>query len=821
MQKKILVAAVLAQFSCFTIAVEKPQFDASLFQGSVNVDRYLNNDSDLSNYGINGTSTIDLYLNGKLVKANFKIRSAMNPTLNKFEGCLSLTQLEMLRIPDPKQVLECYFVSDLIPSSSWKFEPSNFKLDYTIPQASLIRQRDGYIDPSKWDEGISALFIKHNSNYYFTQYDNSDNSQYLSSNLKVGSNIGLWQFRHDGFVRISDDEYDYNTLNTYVQRPISSIGSNIILGESYTSEGLFGSLSYTGIKLETDKRMWPQSQLGYAPEVNGVALTNALVSVMQNGQIIREITVPPGPFVINDLNDTKNNGDLQVIIRESDGVVNTFTVPYSSVPLSVRPGNEVFNIVTGKIRGYDDVNSWFAQGTIQHGVSNQLTLNSGVRIGKDYQSYMSGGVLATSIGAFGFKGTYAFTQAHESEPATKGWQLETSFSRSFDTGMHLSLLAYRYSSAGYMELVDVLSRREQISNGATGYISDTFNQRNRFTVSLSQSLAEFGSLNMSGSLVDYYDQDKANINYQATYNNNWNSLSYNLSVGRQFSFTNSTEGKYETTMALGVSIPFDAFDRWSTVGFNYTKSDAGESATINVAGTIGEKAQASYSAYAGYESGNNAYGANMSTRTRYGNLSFGAASGEGYNRVSAGMSGTVIAHSGGLTFGPYVSDSFALVHAEGGEGLQLLNGQGAQIDGNGYAIYPSLMSYRYSDVALGATADTYSNVDLNTSSKKVVPYAGAVVKVSFETITGYAMLISTTLENGEYPPMGADAFDDSGMSVGMVGQAGQVYVRLNKSAKGITLHWNDNKECFIPINLTLLDKKAPLNSYSQTCETIK
>ncbi|WP_413283747.1 fimbria/pilus outer membrane usher protein [Vibrio sp. MA40-2] len=821
MQKKIFIATALTLLSCFAMAVEKPQFDASLFQGSVNVDRYLNSDSDLSNYGINGTSTIDLYLNGKLVKANFEIRSAMNAKLDKFEGCFSLTQLDVLRVPAPKHNLECYFVSDLIPSSSWKFEPSNFKLDYTIPQAALIREREGYIDPSKWDGGISALFIKHNSNYYFTQYDDSQNHQYLNSNFKVGSNIGLWQFRHDGFVRISDDEHDYSALNTYVQRPIASIASNVILGESYTSEGLFGSVSYTGIKLETDKRMWPQSQLGYAPEVNGVALTNAHVSVLQNGQVIREITVPPGPFVINDLNDTKSNGDLQVIIRESDGVVNTYTVPYSSVPLSIRPGNEVYNVATGNVRGYDNVNSWFAQATIQHGMSNFLTLNSGVRLGEDYQAYMSGGVIATPIGAFGFKGTYAFTQAYESEPASKGWQLETSFARSFDTGMHLSLLAYRYSSKGYMSLTDVLGRREQISTGTSGYVSDTFNQRNRFTISLSQSLAEFGSLNVSGSIADYYDQDNANINYQAAYSNSWNNVSYNLSLGRQYSFTNSTDGRYETTMAVGVSIPFDIFDRWSTVSFNYTQSDSGETATTSIAGTIGEKAQMSYSAYAGHESGNNTYGANLSTRTRYGNVSFSAATGQGYNRVSAGMSGTILAHSGGVTFGPYVSDAFALVHAEDGQGLQLLNGQGAQIDGNGYAIFPSLMSYRYSNVALGATPDTYSNVDLKTGSQKVVPYSGAVVKVTFETITGYAVLIATTLENGEYPPMGADAFDDTGMSVGMVGQAGQVYVRLNESAKGVTLRWNDNRECFIPINPTSLDKTAALNTYSQTCEQKK
>ncbi|EPN47045.1 fimbrial usher protein, partial [Pseudomonas syringae pv. actinidiae ICMP 18807] len=59
-------------------------------------------------------------------------------------------------------------------------------------------------------------------------------------------------------------------------------------------------------------------------------------------------------------------------------------------------------------------------------------------------------------------------------------------------------------------------------------------------------------------------------------------------------------------------------------------------------------------------------------------------------------------HSGGLTLGPYLGDSFALVEAKGASGARLMNAQGAAIDGNGYALLPSLLPYRYNNIALSA-----------------------------------------------------------------------------------------------------------------------
>lgn len=67
----------------------------------------------------------------------------------------------------------------------------------------------------------------------------------------------------------------------------------------------------------------------------------------QLGQIIYETSVPPGAFVIRNLYNTQDRGDLQVEMVEANGRILTFTVPYASVSDSVRPGNWQYEVAMG------------------------------------------------------------------------------------------------------------------------------------------------------------------------------------------------------------------------------------------------------------------------------------------------------------------------------------------------------------------------------------------------------------------------------------------------------------------------------------------
>nr|WP_196908528.1 fimbria/pilus outer membrane usher protein [Candidatus Symbiopectobacterium sp. 'North America'] len=48
---------------------------------------------------------------------------------------------------------------------------------------------------------------------------------------------------------------------------------------------------------------------------------------------------------------------MQVEVVEANGRISTFTVPYASVPDSVRPGNWQYEVAMGRVRHLNSINS--------------------------------------------------------------------------------------------------------------------------------------------------------------------------------------------------------------------------------------------------------------------------------------------------------------------------------------------------------------------------------------------------------------------------------------------------------------------------------
>ncbi|CQR22501.1 putative outer membrane usher protein [Yersinia enterocolitica] len=82
----------------------------------------------------------------------------------------------------------------------------------------------------------------------------------------------------------------------------------------------------------------------------------------------------------------------------------------------------------------------------------------------------------------------------------------------------------------------------------------------------------------------------------------------------------------------------------------------------------------------------------------------------------------------------------------------------------------------------------------------MVPYSGAAVKVKFETLTGYAVLIQTQAAEGEGLPLGADVYSGKDELVGMVGQGNQIYARVKDKKGSLYVRWGDNsnEQCELP-----------------------
>ncbi|WP_216082153.1 fimbrial outer membrane usher protein [Citrobacter sp. MGH 55] len=820
-------------------------FDPALLQGSdfgksLDLDRFNQRDNALPT----GDYVLDVYLNNQLIRRQASI-ALVKPEGDKtdVQPCLSPELIALSAIRTTQNVTPniCLPIDALGPKISWEVDLSSLRLNMVVPQAGLLHSPRGFIPVSEWDAGETALFLRHNTNFYHTENTDSHlRYDYLWSNINAGFNLGLWQVRHQGNLRYADDNqtgrhYKYNAVATSVQRPLPQLDSIIAFGDNYTNSSLFGNLSFNGVKLSTDQRMWPQGKRGYAPEVRGVATTTARVVVRQQGKVIYETTVAPGAFVINDLYNTRGQGDLTVDVVEANGQVSRFTVPYSAVPDSIRPGNWNYELAMGYVRQYYSVENKFIEGVLQRGMSNVLTANMGSRLADNYQAFLAGGVLATSVGAFGLN--TVFSSAHvENNEKQQGWRVEASYSKTFTTGTNLVLAAYRYSTSGYRDLQDVLGVRRQEKNG-TLYYSDTLNQRNNFSATVSQPMGDWGMLSFTGSTSDYYNNASRITQLQLGYSNSWRDISFNISAARQRStyssryfssvndrdFDNENQRKYtENTVSLGISIPFDFGSSRSQINLDMNRSRDSRTATVGMSGTTGEKSSTSWALYSGIEHNNDSgdsstWGGNIEHRTSVGAFRAYASRGDSYQQYGLGMSGTLVAHRGGITAGPYTSDTFALVEAPGARGAEIRNGQGATVDRFGYAILPSLTPYRYNTISLDSQ-NMADDVELQGGSKRLVPYAGAISRVTFKTTHGKATLINTTLPDGSQPPMGADVTDSNGEAVGIMGQGGQIYARLAAQSGVLFVKWGKTaaQQCQVWYQLPTT-RDAPLYQLTLPC----
>ncbi len=119
--------------------------------------------------------------------------------------------------------------------------------------------------------------------------------------------------------------------------------------------------------------MLPPRLRGYAPQITGIAETNARVVVSQQGRVLYDSMVPAGPFSIQDL-DSSVRGRLDVEVIEQNGRKKTFQVDTASVPYLTRPGQVRYKLVSGRSRGYghETEGPVFATGEASWGLSDQV-----------------------------------------------------------------------------------------------------------------------------------------------------------------------------------------------------------------------------------------------------------------------------------------------------------------------------------------------------------------------------------------------------------------------------------------------------------------
>ena len=227
----------------------------------------------------------------------------------------------------------------------------------------------------------------------------------------------------------------------------------------------------------------------------------------------------------------------------------------------------------------------------------------------------------------------------------------------------------------------------------------------------------------------------------------------------------------------------------------------------NVSGVLGEEKKFNYALTATNTSNKNSTtgDVNVGYVTPVSSLNASYSAGKDYQSQSVGVSGSIIAHSGGITASPYTGNTYALVEAKGAEGASVSGYSGysgIEIDSNGYALVPNLNPYQINDIYIDPKGSS-KNIEFTNTSHNVAPYYGAVVSIKFNTKYGIPLLIHSKKE-GKALPFGATVFDDQENIIGSVGQGEQIYARVSQLDGVLLISWgeNPNEQCQIDYTLT-------------------
>lgn len=801
-------APTLAKAEATTVAYE---FSPDLLAGGVG------SQLDLSRFAkgnpqLTGVYRADIYLNGRWVLRR-DVRLAGNPAVPCIDpdvlgllglGAAALTA-EGQAVLGPSaargRTQACSSIEGLTKDAHAAFDAGELRLDITVPQASLARQPKGYVPPESWDYGVNAALLGYNLNAFRTSGVNGESTSVFAG-LNGGLNLGRWRLRHSGsYNRSSGGGSRYDEFATYVATDLPDWKSSLTIGDAYTTGQLFPSFRLRGVGLAKDGRMLPDSQRGYAPVIRGVAGSNAKVEIKQNNVLLYSTSVPPGPFEINDLYPTGYGGDLQVVVTEADGTQKMTSVPFSSLPQLLREGTLDYSISAGQLLGYTRRYE-VLQGTVQYGLSNELTLDGGVLAARGYTSALVGAAWNTVAGAFQLNATEASFE-RSAYQRYNGWSLDGSWAKVFqNTLTNLNFAAYRYSSSGYYSLDDAMRRLDIDAASSIGAASPGFRTKNRAVVSINQTLASGLLLYLRATSQDYWDYGGRQTAYQ---------LGLNQQIGQvQLSF-NATSTRFplggpaQNAYTVGLTMPLGGPTttvRNNVSAFATHDSVTGDVQQLGLFGSYGERGELSYGVSDQNSRLGNTLSASTSYHAKFATVGATMATGRGISQQSLSASVGIVGADGHLIFAPFLGDTIGLVHVSGAEGLQIAASQASEIDADGYTLLPYLSPYSANPVELNVSKAPLS-ARFDSIGTVVAPHAGSVVLVQFKRLPGYTLMLSARRNDGSAVPFGASVYDRNGLLVGNVGQAGRVEAASESLTGSLRVSWGEDARasCWIHYRL--------------------
>ncbi|EBA9765003.1 pilin outer membrane usher protein SafC [Salmonella enterica] len=762
-----------------------------------------------------GTYLVTVKVNGEVVdnrKVDFR------PDMEKQQGlspCLSVRQLARygVRVEDffedadlteteddrsRKSPSACVRLNK-IPQATATFDFYEQTLLLSIPQAALHSRKDGLAPVELWDDGIPALLMNYDASISrsVTRTGRAVRTDSSYVQLRPGLNLGAWRIRQAlSWQRSGEQHGKWQTVYTRAERGILPLKARLFVGELMTSSDVFNGLPFRGVMLNTDDRVIPWGEREFSPVVRGIAHSQARVEVRQQGYLVYSTTVAPGAFELTDM-PARGGGDLDVTVTEADGRTQHFRVPFGIPAIALRKGAMKYHLAGGVYRPADRtverVPLW--QATAMYGLPLDMTVMGGAEMARHYQSVALGaGMVAGRLGAVSLD-TIHFRGEPMNGPRQQGAMWRLRYNKTLapsGTGTYLGLM--HYTSGHYSSLSEVL---DTWKNGNRGmYVRERSSQypKNRVELSLSQPVGRFGYLNISGERV-YWQQGGQSGSINAGWSVYWpGDISLSLNLSRSTSLTSGTD----RMVSLMFSLPLE---RWLSPG---------SGASWQMTSASGEMSQEAGLYGNGFDRRLHwnvrqstplgpAYGqhsmqsVHMDWSGAYGQLGGNYSWSRMTEQMETSVSGGMLLHHHGLTFGQSMGDTIALVEAPGAGNVAVGQWPGIRTDFRGYTLLGQMNPYQPNMVSLDP-ATLPPSVDIQQTDVRVVPTDGAVVPVYFITNSGRKALVTLVRPDRTPVPFGAlvrlvsDGTDNS-VNTGIVGDVGEVYLTGLPDKGHLTVQW--------------------------------
>ena len=731
-----------------------------------------------------GIHCVDVYINKqhyKRLNLEFKVSGSMlMPVLTKSllkEFGVKIDEIDALK--SFSETDEVFPLPEWIPNSGVKFDGPNLRLDLSFPQLYMnTTSASPYdvVEPTLWDNGITAGVVNYSLTASHFDYRKTDHAYGQNLNLLLNTqfNLGPWRLFTSGMFSYSKSKYgiaqdsqqDWNYWNTYLQRDVVSLKSTLKMGEISTASDVFDNFSMRGISLGTNEQMLPNRERSFMPTITGFANTYAQVFIKQDDRIVYQMNVAPGPWKLDQIPTLAKEGDLVVVVREADGTEREEVIPYTSVPLMLRQGQFRYDLNVGEYHRsddhFDEIDPYFAQLSLLYGLPWNITLLGGALVSRDYQALALGSAFSLGrIGALSFDVIHARVDEGPGRPhdSSSGNAYRIRYEKSLmSTGTSVNLATYRYATRNYQSFSD-------LQNGRNDDLFDTNRMKQRWQLSISQSLGDWGYFSGSGNYVSYHDNKRSSKTWSLNYSKTIKGISTQLSYSRG---REKYEGRWSVNdrLMLYVNIPLSRFTDVRSSSLNYLTTDyqlastkydgsrdyqhrvglryrnPNSDFTWGASQTRGDKDVNEFSLMLGYDGDrvdmNGSYSRNRSQQS-----------------YMFSMNGALLAHQGGVTFSSRTFDSVALVEVPQVAGVKINQSANVHTDAFGYAVVTSLRNYSANELVIDPTTLPSGAMLLEGTNKFVYPTAGAITRVVYPVRLGYQALLYLVRNDGSPLPFGA------------------------------------------------------------------